>query len=104
MKRGIRPLCCLPLFKQTPWRGRDALTHRRLGRVLHLQRRLLWLLGCYANDLEEDLRPLLLEQLCHLVGSPHANLAARLTALGTMRSLVDDWAFKGEPLEREESR
>lgn len=55
-----------------------------------MQRRVLWLLTAWVNDVPASVRPQLCRLLASVVGAEHADLVVRLTAVSTLHTFVVD--------------
>ncbi len=60
------------------------------GAVL-LQRRILWLVGCFVQDLTDELRVYLYSSIVALLDS--SDMVVRVSAVTTLKLLVEDWDF-----------
>ena len=61
-----------------------------------LQRRILWLIGCFVAQLSADLRPSVYESVFQIMADRPRNLVVRLAASTTAKALLDDWDFDAD--------
>ncbi|CAM9170022.1 unnamed protein product, partial [Hapterophycus canaliculatus] len=63
---------------------------------LILLRRLMWLLGCWAEQIPASLRPALVQATANVMKATEADMVIRLSALGALRSLLGLWDLDPE--------
>ena len=61
-----------------------------------LQRRVLWLVGCFVAQLSADLRPSVYESIFDIMVDPARDLVVRLAASTSAKALLDDWDFDAD--------
>ncbi|CAM9530691.1 unnamed protein product [Ectocarpus sp. 12 AP-2014] len=61
-----------------------------------LLRRLMWLLGCWAEQIPASLRPALVQATANVMKATEADMVIRLSALSALRSLLSLWDLDPE--------
>ncbi|CAM9383693.1 unnamed protein product [Ectocarpus sp. 4 AP-2014] len=66
------------------------------GGPMVLLRRLMWLLGCWAEQIPASLRPALVQATANVMKATEADMVIRLSALSALRSLLSLWDLDPE--------